>query len=93
MATISQCCVGEPDLGPEIRPDKSKVTKRRALLGWNHSNDTLAALSKGQIWCWVTEGDHLQIFDQNYNRSKVPGNVRDCGVANFTMVRMFHPYW
>jgi len=41
----------------------------------------------------VTEGDKLQVFDENFNRSKVAGEVRFCGVANFTMVRMFHPYW
>lgn len=33
------------------------------------------------------------IFDATCNRSSRPGQVRFCGVANFTMVRMFHPVW
>lgn len=94
-AIISTNAVGEPEIGPEIPTVLKGITtnKRRALIGWTHRTDTSNGLRSGKIWCWVTEDDRLQIFDENFNRSKVAGEVRFCGVANFTMVRMFHPYW
>lgn len=64
----------------------------RAVLGWNHTDDTMEGLVSGKLWCWV-QGNSFHVYDQSYNRSKDAGVVVDCGHANFTMVRMFHPYW
>lgn len=93
MATVARSYNGDPEFGPDIYIEKSNSTKPRVLLGWRHTEDTTLGLKEGKIWCWVSEGNHFQVFDENFNRSKVPGEVRFCGVANFTMVRMFHPYW
>jgi len=94
-AIISTNAAGEPEIGPEIPTVLRKVMtqKRRALIGWNHQTDTPNGLCSGKVWCWVSEDDRLQIYDENFNRSQTAGEVRFCGVANFTMVRMFHPYW
>jgi len=94
-AIISTNATGEPEVGPEIPTVLRKVVtpKRRALIGWNHQTDTPNGLRSGKVWCWVSDGNHLQVYDENFNRSKNAGEVRFCGVANFTMVRMFHPYW
>jgi len=94
-AIISTNASGEPEVGPEIPTILKGATtnKRRVVLGWNHQTDTPNGLRSGKVWCWVTEHDHLMVFDENFNRSAIPGQIRFCGVANFTMVRMFHPYW
>ncbi|KAK5943238.1 hypothetical protein PMZ80_004245 [Knufia obscura] len=94
-ATISTNAAGGPEIGPEIPTIlKGAMTKKsRVVLGWNHQNDTPNGLRSGKVWGWVSEDDRLQVYDENFNRSKVAGQVRFCGVANFTIVRMFHPYW
>ena len=94
-AIVSTNAGGEPEIGPEITTVLKKVPtpKRRALIGWNHQNDTPDGLRSGKVWCWVSEDDRLQVYDENFNRSEKAGDIRFCGVANFTMVRMFHPYW
>lgn len=89
MATFAKNCSGDPEIG-----DRHENGKWRAVIGWNHTNDTTEGLKEGKVWCWVSEPpEKLQIYDQSFNRSPIAGDVRFCGVANFTMVRMFHPYW
>ena len=86
----------DPEVGPEITIKQKGGTtdyKRRVVVGWNHQTDTPTGLQGGKIWGWVSDGEHFQVYDENFNRSDKAGEVRFCGVANFTMVRMFHPYW
>ena len=91
---ISNIGIGTvPEIGPDIRKTGHVHYKPRVLIGWIHQNDTPDGREKGKIWCWVSQCDYLQVYDENFNRSEVPGEVRFCGCANFTMVRMFHPYW
>lgn len=107
-ATIAENVSGDPEIGREVvlvkpqKPDifgvKQKlkvIRRRRALIGWNHQDNSSEGLRDGKVWCWVSAGNRpkLQIFDETFNRSSRPGQVVFCGVANFTMVRMFHPYW
>lgn len=94
-ATIATSITGIPEVGSEITiKGKNDTTKRRrVLIGWKHQNDTPDALDEGKLWCWVDGRGSLMVYDQMYNRSPNPGEVRFCGVANFTMVRMFHPFW
>lgn len=70
-------------------PLGSKVAngKRRALVGWTHYDDTPEGRRKGGIWCWVI-GPRFLVYNAHFNRSTVPGVQRDCGMANFTMIRM-----
>lgn len=71
-----------------------KSFRSRALLGWRHQTDTAKGRREGKIWCWVTEdGARFQVYDEHFNRSERAGVPRFCGVANFTMIRMFHPFW
>lgn len=94
-AIISSNAHGDPEIGDEIPTVLKQVTtyKRRAVVGWNHQNDTPNGLQSGKVWGWVSEHDHFCVYDESFNRSLKAGDVRFCGVANFTMVRMFHPYW
>lgn len=95
-AIIATSISGIPELGSEITlktKNGTIRTRRRALIGWTHQNDTIDGLVQGKLWCWVDGRNCFMIYDQTYNRSKIPGEVRFCGVANFTMVRMFHPFW
>lgn len=81
---IATSYVGDPCFGPML-----ETGQKRALLGWNHTNDTPLGLMTGSIWCWVSKGQpKFQVYDTSGNRSKTPGRVVDCGVANFTMIRM-----
>lgn len=91
---ISKTIVGDPEIGDGIIISKNGMSKimYRAVLGWNHTDDTREGLVGGKLWCWV-QGNSFHVYDQSYNRSKDAGVVVDCGHANFTMVRMFHPYW
>lgn len=80
----------DPEVGQEIEiTNKAGVThyKRRVLVGWNHQTDNPNALMSGKIWGWTSKHDHFHVYDEDYNRSKNPGEVRFCGVANFTMIR------
>lgn len=93
---ISTNTRGDPEIGPEIEAHgRGLVTlKPRVVVGWSHQNDTPNGLQSGKIWGWTSDGNnHFQVYDENFNRSPHAGDVRFCGVANFTMVRMFHPYW
>lgn len=96
-AKIATNTTGDPEVAHEVtirsQKDKSITRRRRALIGWNHHDDSPDGLKRGKVWCWVTAHNHLQIFDATCNRSTRPGQVVFCGVANFTMVRMFHPFW
>lgn len=94
-ATVATSISGDPEVGPEITTttQKNPTKKQRVLIGWNHQNDDPASLLHGKLWCWVSENGRFEVFHTTFNRAKVAGEVRFCGVANFTMVRMFHPYW
>lgn len=56
--------------------------QRRALLGWTHKKDTATGLRKGQIWCWVSTANKLQVYDTKGNRANFRGPRVDCGVAS-----------
>lgn len=88
---------GDPEIASPIcvyQKGGVKAFRSRVLLGWSHQNDTSGGLRGGKVWCWVSDGaGALQVYDEHFNRSEKPGDPRFCGVANFTMVRMFHPYW
>jgi hypothetical protein len=84
-STVSQMYTGRPITGPVV----DTTSLPRVLIGWNHQDDTPEGLMKGQLYCSVSRNakPKLQIFDTSGNRSKEPGVVVFCGVANFTMVR------
>lgn len=95
-ATIATSISGIPEVGSEITIESKfcgTFTRRRVLIGWRHQNDTPDALDDGKLWCWVNRLNWLMIYDQSYNRFPNPGVVKFCGLANFTMIRMFHPWW
>lgn len=91
---ISKLIDGDPEIGDGIVVVKNGMSRTiyRAVLGWNHTDDSEEGLARGKLWCCVYSNS-FQVYDQSYNRSKDAGVVVDCGHANFTMVRMFHPYW
>lgn len=80
--------VGDPTFGPVLRTGQARV-----LVGWTHQNDNPEALLEGRIWGWTSRHDHFQVYDTSGNRSRRAGEVVFCGPANFTMIRMFHPYF
>lgn len=73
---------------PRIVQDKVRINKRRMHIGWNHTNDTPEGRKTGLIWCAVTLHHRFKVYDKPYDRSMCNGVVRDCGVLNFTMIRM-----
>ncbi|KAK5076827.1 hypothetical protein LTS08_005998 [Lithohypha guttulata] len=94
-AIISSNAHGDPEIGDEIPTVLKQVTtyKRRAVVGWNHQNDTPNGLQSGKVWGWVSEHDHFCVYDESFNRSLEAGDVRFCGVANFTMYRQLIRKW
>jgi hypothetical protein len=86
-ATVSQSFTNPPTIGPVL-----DIGKPRVLIGWNHQDDTPNGTMHGQLFACVSidKGaghEKLSIYDTSGNRSKNPGEVVFCGMANFTMIR------
>lgn len=89
MPHLQRARISNHGVGQHPRISKKTARNaRRAIVGWTHTNDTPEGRKTGAVWAEVTENDHFRVYDAPYNRSMVAGLIRDCGVANFTMIRM-----